>query len=78
MCGLDRPNLLDLYNEHVNHTVRAKLESFFAAVAKDDTQAAFKAWETARRGLLARGLFARCRMMPSACSSPRGYESAIG
>jgi uncharacterized protein (TIGR02646 family) len=54
VCGLDRPNLLDLYAEHVNHTVRAKLGSFFAADAEGDAQAAFKAWETARRGLLAR------------------------
>jgi uncharacterized protein (TIGR02646 family) len=54
VCGLDRPNLLDLYADHVNHTVRAKLGKFFAADAEGDAQAAFKAWETARRGLLAR------------------------
>ena len=54
VCGLDRPNLLDLYAEHVNHTVRSKLGRFFAADAEGDAQAAFKAWDTARRGLLAR------------------------
>lgn len=52
VCGLDRPNLLDLYSDHVNHTVRAKLARFFSADAEGDAQAAFKTWETARRGLL--------------------------
>ena len=54
VCGLDRPNLLDLYADHVNHRVRAKLGTFLAADAESDAQAAFKAWESARRGLLAR------------------------
>jgi hypothetical protein len=54
VCGLDRPNLLDLYAEHVIHTVRPKLERFVAAAHVGDARAAFDAWETARRGLLAR------------------------
>lgn len=54
VCGLDRPNLLDLYADHVSHAVRAKLGSFVTADAEGNAQAAFKAWETARRGLLAR------------------------
>ena len=53
VCGLDRPNLLDLYADHVNHRVRPKLAPFFAARDERDAQAAFKAWDRARRGLLA-------------------------
>jgi uncharacterized protein (TIGR02646 family) len=54
VCGLDRPDLLDLYAEHVIHVVRPKLERFFAAHHEGDARAAIEAWETARRGLLAR------------------------
>ena len=54
VSGLDRPTLLDLYAEHVLHAVRPKLESFFAAHQASNGRAAFEAWETARRGLLAR------------------------
>jgi len=54
VCGLDRPNLLDLYADHVLHQVRTKLEGFFAARTAGDTQAVFQAWERAKRGLLAR------------------------
>jgi uncharacterized protein (TIGR02646 family) len=56
VCGLDRPNLLDLYAEHVIHMVRPKLERFNAAHRMGDARAAFDAWETARRGLLSRKL----------------------
>lgn len=54
VCGLARPNLLDLYADHVIHTVRPKLAKFFAAHHERDARSAFDAWETARRGLLAR------------------------
>jgi hypothetical protein len=53
VCGLDRPNLLDLYAEHVVHTVRPKLEGFFAARAAGDAHVVFHAWDRATRGLLA-------------------------
>ena len=54
VCGLDRPNLLDLYADHVLHGVRPKLEAFFAAHAAGSMPVAFQAWERAKRGLLAR------------------------
>jgi hypothetical protein len=54
VCGLDRPNLLDLYADHVIHRVRPKLDPFFTADHDGDARAAFEAWERARRGLLAR------------------------
>jgi hypothetical protein len=54
VCGLDRPNLLDLYANHVVHVVRPKLEVFFAAHATESAQAAVRAWDRAKRGLLAR------------------------
>jgi hypothetical protein len=53
VCGLDRPNLLDLYAEHVAHAVRPKLEGFFAAHQAGDAPATFRAWDRAKRGLLA-------------------------
>jgi HNH endonuclease len=54
VCGLDRPNLLDLYTEHVIHAVRPKLAGFLAACEEGNTQTTFQAWERAKRGLLAR------------------------
>lgn len=54
VCGLARPNLLDLYAAHVIHEVRPKLVRFFAADQEGDARAAVEAWETARRGLLGR------------------------
>jgi hypothetical protein len=54
LCGLDRPNLLDLYSDHVAHAVRPKLEGFFAAHEAGDAQVVLLAWNRAKRGLLAR------------------------
>jgi hypothetical protein len=54
VCGLDRANLLDLYADHVLHIVRPKLATFSGALAIDDAQTAFQAWERTKRGLLAR------------------------
>jgi hypothetical protein len=54
VCGLDRPGLLDLYKLHVTHFVRPKLERFETARHANHAQEVFHAWETARRGLLAR------------------------
>jgi hypothetical protein len=54
VCGLDRPNLLDYYAEHVVHVVRPKLEGLFAAHDAGNTQATVRAWDKAKRGLLAR------------------------
>ena len=53
VCGLDRPNLLDLYTEHVVHVVRPKLEALFVAHEQGDERAVASAWSTATRGLLA-------------------------
>jgi hypothetical protein len=53
VCGLDRPNLLDFYAEHVTLAVRPKLEGFFASHQAGDAPAAFHAWGRAKRGLLA-------------------------
>jgi hypothetical protein len=55
VCGLDRPNLLDLYTYHVVHGVRPKLDAFFTAHREGDAQDAFKAWERTKRGLLLPG-----------------------
>lgn len=54
VCGLDRPNLLDFYADHVISRVRPKLEGFFVAKRAGDARVAIEAWDTARRGLLAR------------------------
>jgi hypothetical protein len=54
VCGLDRPDLLDLYADHVVHVVRPKLEVFFAAHGAGDAQSVVQAWNRATRGLLAR------------------------
>lgn len=53
VCGLDRPNLLDLYADHVTHVVRPKLGGFFIAKASGDAQEISRAWGRAKRGLLA-------------------------
>ena len=53
VCGLDRPNLLDLYIEHVVHFVRPKLETLFAADRQGNDREVIKAWNGATRGLLA-------------------------
>lgn len=53
VCGLDRPNLLDMYSDHVTHAVRPKLDGFFDAKARGDAQEISRAWERAKRGLLA-------------------------
>lgn len=53
ICGLDRPNLLDLYAEHVIHAVRPKLDGVFAADKRRDQRAVVDAWGRAKRGLLA-------------------------
>lgn len=55
VCGLDRPNLLDLYVDHVRHRVRPKLEAFFVAEREGAVRTAFESWERACRGLLACG-----------------------
>lgn len=55
VCGLDRPNLLDLYADHVNHAVRPRLANVLTAHHANDARAAFEAWATTRRGLLAHG-----------------------
>jgi hypothetical protein len=52
ICGLARPGLLTLYTDHVNLVVRPKLEPLFSAFEGGDAKAVFKAWETAKRGLL--------------------------
>lgn len=53
VCGLDRPSLLTLYTEHVVHYVRPKLAAFVAAQREANPQVIVKAWDTARRSLLA-------------------------
>lgn len=54
VCGLDRPGLLTLYASHVRDLVRPKLTAFLSAHKLADVQAATRAWETAKRGLLGR------------------------
>lgn len=54
VCGLDRPNLLDFYTDHVNQTVRPKLDALFRADREEDARAVVKAWDKAKRALLAR------------------------
>jgi uncharacterized protein (TIGR02646 family) len=53
VCGLDRPGLLTLYKDHVNHVVRPKVELFAAAVSTQSQQAVFEAWGRMLRALLA-------------------------
>jgi len=54
VCGLDRPSLLDLYEEYVEHTVAPKIESFARAVSDaTDVEAAF--------AKLLRGLLSKSR-----------------
>lgn len=53
VCGLDRPNLLDLYTDHVNHRVRPKLATVFMAHQARDARKVVAAWDRANRGLLA-------------------------
>lgn len=53
VCGLDRPTLLTLYRDHVNDHMREKVEKVHAAHRDANTQAVVKAWDTARRSLLA-------------------------
>jgi hypothetical protein len=53
ICGLDRPGLLTLYKDHVNHVVRPKLALFAVAVDTESEQAVFEAWDRMLRGLLA-------------------------
>lgn len=52
-CGLDRPALLDRYRDHVNDTVRSKLEPFRAALETGDARVILDRWSTATRSLLA-------------------------
>jgi hypothetical protein len=54
VCGLDRPDLLDFYADHVIRQVRPRRDTFLATGGS--TQDVFKAWERAKRGLLAPGL----------------------
>ena len=54
VCGLDRPNLIDLYGQHVIVAVRPKLRDLFAARERGDARAVVSAWSSATRGLLAR------------------------
>lgn len=53
VCGLDRPGLLTLYKDHVNHCVRPKIEVFMAEVEKQNAQQVVAAWSRMTRGLLA-------------------------
>lgn len=53
VCGLDRPNLLDLYRDHVNHVVRPKLRPLFDAHGARDPRRVVEEWNTATRALLA-------------------------
>jgi hypothetical protein len=54
VCGLDRPNLLDLYTDHVKHRVRPRLEPLFKADHEGHTRMVLETWNTAKRALLAR------------------------
>lgn len=51
-CGLDRPGLIDLYKDHVNHTVRPKLAPFLSLLAQSEATQIVRAWSTVCRGLL--------------------------
>lgn len=53
VCGLDRPTLLTLYRDHVNDHMREKVEKIHAAHRDANAQAVVRAWDTARRSLLA-------------------------
>jgi uncharacterized protein (TIGR02646 family) len=54
VCGLARPGLLTLYKAHVDELVRPRLERFEATLRQHEPQAVFGAWDSVRRGLLAR------------------------
>lgn len=53
VCGLDRAALLDLYSMHVIEFVRPKLEELERVFRDGDARGVVKAWNKAKRGLLA-------------------------
>jgi uncharacterized protein (TIGR02646 family) len=56
ICGLDRPSLLTMYEEHVRDLVRPKVELFLNIVETGNAQDVVRAWRT-----LVRGLFGECQ-----------------
>lgn len=53
VCKLDRPGLLDLYQEHVNRYVRPKAAAVHEASRAAEPRAIVTAWDRATRSLLA-------------------------
>ncbi|MBX3200543.1 MAG: hypothetical protein KF894_20565 [Labilithrix sp.] len=53
VCGLDRPGLLDLYADHVNHCVRPKVALLCNVSPSAGARGVVDAWRSTVRGLLA-------------------------